>query len=130
MLRALLLLTLWTYSHAADITLDQAIAAIEEVETGSRHPYTHRVLDGRSGEVSCWQISPAVCHDLRISRSRCRKDPVYAEGAVRKWLNHLLHTCGTWDRAFRVYHRGRGGMGSAEAADYAQRCLNLIGAMR
>jgi hypothetical protein len=113
---------------------DAIIAAVALRETGSTW---HGVLVqagprlvGKDGEVSPWQLSPAVLRDLKVSVARVRHSPRYAELVCRRWLAHLFLVCGSWPRALAAYHRGTHGTNRADAMQYAQDCLNLANVYR
>ena len=96
-------------------------------ETGSEW---HGVLVRRGrqwvgSDVSPWQLSRGLLHDLRISAARADRDPVYAEAVVRRWLAHLLQVTGSWPRALAAYHKGLRATDTPAARQYADDCLNL-----
>lgn len=106
---------------------DELVYAIAAKETGSvwRGRLVRRGLLDLGADVSPWQISRAVLHDLHASRSRAACDPVYAESLVRRWLAHLLRVAGSWPRALAAYHCGLRRADTAAAREYAQDCMNL-----
>lgn len=123
--------TFLTIGLCAQEVPDRIVAAIAEVETGTKW---HSVGDVRGtwargdiGEVSPWQISPAVLRDLKAydRRSRVHADPILAESLVRLWLSRLYVATGSWSQAVAAYHAGLGGRHRGYARDYADRVLSL-----
>ena len=106
---------------------DSIIYAVAMRETGSEWR-GHLVRRGREwvgSDVSPWQLSRALLHDLGASVARASRDPAYAETIVRRWLAHLLAVTGSWPRALAAYHRGLRRTDTAAARQYADDCLNL-----
>ena len=132
MIRLLLFLAL-TYGAACaqDPTIDHYIAAIAGVETGVRYMGVGDIRGkwsvGQDGEVSPWQLSPAVLADLNVKNKsrRIHSDPVLAESIVRQWLARLHSRYGRWEDVLGAYHRGHGARRGGAAADYADRVINL-----
>lgn len=131
MFRALFLLGALAYASASEVPLDAIVRAVCQVETGcswrgvgSVSGVWHR---GDAGEVSCWQISPAVLDDLgRLDQAgRINRDPVYAESIFRLWYIRLYEHFGNHRDALAAYHRGIRGYARADAREYAARALNL-----
>lgn len=132
MLRVLIAAILSGVSYAQEITIDQIVKAVAQVETGVRWIDTGRIVGrwsvGDAGEVSPWQLSPGLLQDLGKldARWRIHRDPVLAESLFRLSFTHLLGRTGSYVRALAAYHRGLHGAGGQEAQDYARRVLNLV----
>src|SRR3954467_14068089 len=78
---------------------------------------------GAIGEVSCFQLSPAVLRDLHAydRRHRVHADPVFAESLTRAWLLRLYGVTGSWPEACAAYHAGLGRRAESFAVTYAAR---------
>lgn len=118
-----------TASAAAVEVPDRIVAAIAAVETSTEWRSIGDVRGtfarGDIGEVSPWQISPAVLRDMRAydRRHRVHADPVFAESLVRLWLGRLYLTTGNWPEAVAAYHAGLRGRHRSYAREYADRVL-------
>ncbi len=119
-------------AHSVEVP-NQIIAAIAEIETGTTWRGTGDVRGvwsrGNIGEVSPWQLSPAVLRDLRAydRRSRVHSDTVFAESLVRQWLSRLHDATGSWSQAVAAYHAGIAGRHRRYARDYAARVFSVAG---
>lgn len=130
---ALLLLLALKVSHAQaqEISIDHFLSALASVETGVTRTGIGEIHGkwsiGKDGEVSCFQISPAVLHDLGLSgqASRIHRDPVYAESVARLWLSRIMGSNGDWHLAAATWNAGPRGRKSRQATDYADRVVNL-----
>ncbi len=127
-----LLTTLGCVAMAQGVEVpDRVIAAIAQVETGTEWRGIGDVRGswnrGDIGEVSPWQISPAVLRDLNAydRRFRVHADPVLAESLVRLWLGRLYERTGCWSQACAAYHAGLAGRHRGYARDYAARVLAI-----
>ena len=81
---------------------------------------------GAIGEVSNFQLSPAVLSDLKLSpsqRARVATSPIYAESIARLWLSRCFAKHGNWRDALSRYNAGSRWR-SAKARDYADRILS------
>ena len=81
---------------------------------------------GAIGEVSNFQLSPAVLTDLRLSpsqRARVATSPIYAESIARLWLSRCFAKHGSWRDALSRYNAGNRWR-SVKARDYADRILS------
>ena len=120
-----------THAYTQDINIDHFLSALAQVETGVTRTGIGEIHGrwslGKDGEVSCFQISPAVLSDLGISRhsSRIHRDPVYAESIARLWLARIMGGNGDWHVAAATWNAGRRGRQSRQAQDYADRVVNL-----
>ncbi len=106
---------------------DWAIRGICAVESGCDWRSTGDVrgkwIRGDAGEVSCFQLTPAVLRDLHAysRRFRVHADPVLAESLTRAWLLHLYGVTGSWMEATAAYHSGLGNRRQRYAISYAER---------
>jgi hypothetical protein len=110
---------------------DRVIAAIAQVETGTewrdmgdvRGKWSH----GGIGEVSPWQLSPAVLRDLKAydRRHRVHADVVLAESLTRAWLLRLYGVTGCWSQTCAAFHAGLAGRHRPHARAYAERVMAL-----
>lgn len=81
---------------------------------------------GAIGEVSNFQLSPAVLTDLRLSasqRARVATSPIYAESIARLWLSRCYAKHGNWRDALSRYNAGSRWR-SAKARAYSDRILS------
>ena len=106
---------------------DAIIAAVAMHETGSvwRGHLASGTPQWLGPDMSAWQISRALLHDLHADPWQAGHDPVYAESIVRRWLAHLYAITRNWRSALGAYHSGLRHDHSAAARRYAQDCLNL-----
>lgn len=118
--------------HASEITFDHIIKAVAQVETGVTWVRTGVIVGrwrtGGAGEVSPWQLSPALLRDLGElgHRGRIARDPALSEQIFKRVYWRLYSRLGSHEAALGAYHRGLGSRTSPDAVDYAQRVLNLV----
>jgi hypothetical protein len=130
--RPLLLLHLawlWLMSPAnldAVVVPDQVIKGICAVESGcswDAGQISGHYSISETGDVSPFQLSPAVLHQLGYRRlGYVHAHPELAERLARKWLSHLYVVTGSWNKAVAAYHVGMHGNRSVGRA-YAARVL-------
>ena len=112
---------------------DAILGAIAAKETGSvwrSGKLVHRGLADNGEDVSPWQLSRAVLHDLRADRSRAADDYRYAQSLARIWLARLYRVAGSWPRALAAYHCGLRKADTARGRAYAGDVLNLADVYR
>ena len=115
-------------SGPPDDVPDSIIYAIAMRESGydwSPGMLRHIVRVSSTGDVSPWQISPAVIRDLKANKARARTDARYAESLARRWLAHLFQVTRSWRQALAAYHAGLQARQTPRAQAYADQCLNL-----
>ena len=132
MTRPLILLSLcWSLYAAQEITIEHALRAIAEIESGcvveASGKVTGRWTIGQDGELSMFQIHPSVLRQLGIwnKADKIHKDPVYASSIARLWLGLLLRKYGNYHDSLAAWNGGHGCRGSKAAQDYAARALAL-----
>jgi len=129
-LLSLLLLTgLIAHAQSQEITIDQIVAAVCQVETGTvwHGPgiVSGRYSFGANGESGPWQAMAYTVTATGRDPVRNARSVLYAEATFRAWYSNLLHKHGSHAEALAAYHRGSAGRHRKEAKDYAARCINL-----
>jgi hypothetical protein len=108
---------------------DRIVAAIAAVETGTEWRSIGDVRGkwsrGADGEVSPFQLSPAVLTDMGVTNhARVHRDTVYAESLARLWLVRCYVKAGNWPDAVARYNAGNR-YRSRTARDYSARVIAL-----
>ena len=131
MTRIILILLGAIHAQAQEITIEQALSALVQVESGcvrvGMGQISGRWEVGADGEVSPFQLHQRLLRDLGVAgkSARIHRDTVYAESISRLILERLYNRFGNWPDTFAAWNGGPNGYKRRMARDYSVRCMNI-----